>query len=289
MTRLADALLTGEAFSYGRNARVLDPRFGGQNGVAPNLAEWVSTTNYTRRNINVMLMEAPRGFLMMPDAAFYVNALKALIELHMRTWDGFNSTITVATAETQIGGAGEMLETPTNVTRERSQITSQVTDLYGRPFQNLLQDWIYYLIGDPDTKTPMISAIAGVRPEDMLADMYGATILAYEPDPTNTKVSKAWLVTNFFPKTSGDILGKRDLTAGFETLDLSIQWSSICQTSRGVEMFAQAVHDNLNLTNANPMMRKAFIDQVSSEVAGLPEGSLANDFSNLANSAVLAT
>jgi hypothetical protein len=54
-------------------------------------------------------------------------------------------------------------------------------------------------------------------------------------------------------------------------------------------MFAQAVMDSQSLTNANPMMRKAMIDSISSEVSGLSQGSYSGDLSNLANSAVLAT
>lgn len=268
MARLADALLTGQAFSRGRKVQQLDLQYGGQNGYAPNLAEWASTTHYVRRNLVCLLIEAPKGFAMMPDPAFYVSALKSMVEIHAKTWDGFASGLTVdAGAETAVGGAGEMFQDFVNVTRARTNPVSTFTDMYGRPIQHFLHDWITYLIADPDTKVPALSTIAGVKPADLLADMYSATMLFYEPDPTHTQVAKAWLTTNMYPKTTGDIIGKRDLTAAGEILDLSIEWTGLTQTGAGVVNFAQTLMDAMNLANANPMMRNSFIQAIASDVS----------------------
>lgn len=267
MGRLTNALLTGQAQSRTVQVPQLDLQFGGQQGYAPNYGEWASTTHYVRRNLVAMLLEAPKGFSMLPDPTYYVSALKAMVEVHAKTWDGFKSTLTVEAAETAVGGAGEMFQDPTNVKRERTVPVSTFVDMYGRPMQNFLHDWITYLIGDPDTKVPMISTIAGLKPSDLLADMYGATMLFYEPDPTHTKAAKAWLCTNMFPKTTGDIIGKRELAADMETLELSIEWSAVTQTGAGVVKFAQKLMDQINLANANPNMRKAFMQAVTADVS----------------------
>lgn len=289
MTRLADAILNGQAMAYGRRTPMVDPKYGGQNGAAPNLAQWVSSSKYRPQQARVVLWEAPRGFASMPNGDYYINTLKAMFELHTRRWSGFSSTLEVSASEVAVGGANEMFQTPNKVTRNRTNITSEIDDLYGRPFQNFLEDWIFYLIGDPDTQTPMINTIADVKVPDMLADMYGCTILTYLPDPTNTKVDKAWLSTNVFPMSAGENNGERDLTSAREAEALSITWSGVTQTGRGVEMLAQAVMDSMSLTNANPMMRKAFADQIDPNVASVKQGSYATDLSNMVNSAVIAS
>jgi hypothetical protein len=269
MARLPDALMAGQASSRGRQVPQLDVQYGGMNGFAPNYAEHISQTHYVRKDLIALLIEIPRGFMLLPEPDFWISTLKSMVELHAMNWDGLQSALTVETASTPVGGAGEQFDDPTNVTRAKSDPTCTVRDMYGRPFQNMLHDWITYLIMDPDTKTPMISTIAGQKPKDWLADMYSCTVLFMEPDPTHTQIAKAWLTTNMFPKTTGDINGKRDRTAGGETLDLSIQWSGITQTGMGVVNFAQTCLDqiNLGLTNANPGLRQSFLSAINSDVA----------------------
>ena len=174
--RLANAFMTGEAQSRGRLTPQLDPRFGGQNGWAMNLDEWPSTTHYMRPNVVCKLLRAPLGFAYL-DSKRYNAALAALFETHMQTWDGLNSTLTVETEETPVGHAGEVFQDVTKVSRARTELSSEVFDLYGRPFQNLLEDWILYLIGDPDTGIPALSMVDGVEVGDWLADMRSATLL----------------------------------------------------------------------------------------------------------------
>lgn len=287
MARLPDALMNGQAFAYGRQEPILDPRYGGQHGTAVDLSQLVSSTKYRRNHTRHMIMEGPLGFSLMPESAYYLSALKSLVELHAITWEGFNSGLTVATAESTVGGGGEILETPTNVTRERTNPQCTVVDLYGRPFQNFIHDWITYLIMDPETKTPMITTIADVPVGSMTLEMYSMTVLSWEPDPTNTRVSKAWLTAGMYPKSTNDILGKRDLTNGMEHLELSIQWTGVTQTGRGVEMLAQSVMDNMSQINANPMMRSAFLKGFQADLMQPDMSGLASSTASLADQSVM--
>lgn len=268
--RLADAILTGD-HAKGR-APMTNIVYGGQNGFAPNLEEWVSNTHYVRRNLVCILIEAPAGFKLLPEPQFWVNALKAMFEVHAKTIDGFAKGLTVDVSETDAGGAGEKMEDHTNVTRARSNPSFGLVDLYGRPIQNFVHDWIINLIGDPDSKVPRVCTLAGVKPSDMMADMYSATALFFEPDPTHTKVAKAWLTTNMFPKGTGDITGKRDLASAGELSELTIEFTGWSQTGLGVDAFAQALLDKINLTNANPYARNAFVNKISSDVDGKGHG-----------------
>lgn len=270
MARLSNALLTN-AFSLGE-APMLDPQYGGQNGYAPNLTEWVSNQSYVRRNMICMLIESPRGFNYLQDPSFWHSALKAMVETHAKTIEGLNSEIKVTVAESPSGGGGEMQQDPTNVTRERSQPVFTFIEKYGRPFQTFIQEWIRSLIMDPESKVPDIATLSGERPGDLLADMYAATMLFFEPDPTHTKVAKAWLCCNMYPQGTGPIIGKRDLTSEGETSEIQVEFTAVTQTGLGVRMFAQRMLDSINFTNANPYLRPAFVNRVSADVAAVGRG-----------------
>lgn len=266
MGRLADAILNG-GYASGA-APMLDLQYGGQNGYAPNLVEWVSNQAYVRRNLICLLIEAPRGFQYMDDPDFWVSALKSMVERHARTIDGFQAGLEVAFAESPVSGGGEMQQDPTNVTRARSTPSFTFVDKYGRPIQNFIYEWITNLIMDPDSKVPNIATLPGVRPSDLLADMYSATMLFFEPDPSHTTVSKAWLTTNMYPRVTGDITGKRDLTTEGELSEITIDFTGVSQSSLGVRAFAQALFDRINFVNANPHLQPAFMQNIDPNVEG---------------------
>jgi len=283
MSRLSDAILLN-GYARGR-APMLDPTYGGQNGFAPNLTEWVSQTHYVRRNIHCILLEAPRGFQYLPQPEFWVHALKNMVEVHARTIEGLNAGLEVENSSVAVSGSLEVFEDTTNVNRTRSQVTFGFTDLYGRPMQNFLHNWITYLMGDPDNKIPMINTILGTRPEDMLADISSATMLFVEPDPTHSKVSKAWLGTNMRPTTTGPIEGRKDLQAAGDLSELSIQFTGVYQSGVGVDLFAQAILNSLNLNNANPNLRPAFAKGIHSDVFATGRG-LAGNMNDLSSTAL---
>ena len=261
MARLTDALLNGKAFSENRNQPMLDLAQGGQFGFSTNLSQWISNQAYVRRNLVCLVIESPKFFEKMPNPTKWVQTLRAVLELHAKSIDGLNAGLTVDVTSTPVGGGGEEQEEFTNVTRARSQPSFSFVEKYGMPIQSFLRDWITYGMMDPDTKFANIGTLAPENvPKDMLADWYSCTCLFFEPDPTHRKVVKAWLVTNMFPKSTGDIVGKRDLTSAGETLELSIEFTGIAQYNLGTINFAQKLLDNINITNANPYLQKAFLD-----------------------------
>jgi hypothetical protein len=267
MARVTSALLEGKAFSKGRTQPMLDLTYGGQLGYAPNLPEWVSNQAYIRRNLFCLLIEAPKFFQSMPDPDKWVQTLRALVELHPRTIEGLNGGLTVETAETPVGGGGEMQEEFTDVKKARSQPVFTFDEKYGMPIQTFLRDWITNGLMDPDSKVASIGTLAkGTYPTDMLADQYAATMIFIEPDPTHRKVVKSWLTTNMFPKGTGDIVGKRDLTAGGELTSLNIEFTGISQFNLGSNILAQTLLDNINITNANPYLRPAFVNGIDPKV-----------------------
>lgn len=273
MSRITNAILDQKAYGRGSNQPMLDPTYGGQMGYAPNLVEWVSNQAYVRRNLIPVLLEAPRFFQNMPDPQKWVDTLKSLIELHCRTVEGLNATLTVEVDSHPVGGAGEIQEEVIDTKRERSAPVFTFVEKYGMPIQTFLYNWITYGIMDPDTKFALANTLDGNnRPTDMLADQYSCSVLFMEPDPSHRKVVKSWICTNMFPKGTGEITGKRDLTTAGEISTLSIEFTAITQFNLGTNLFAQSILDQINMTHANPYLRPAIIDKIAADVAASSQG-----------------
>lgn len=287
-TRVTDALLQGRAFSKGTTQPMLNPSFGGQGGFAPDLREWVSNANYVRRNVFCLLLEAPQFFQKMTekDPDIWVRALRALVELHPRSIEGLNAGLTVETAETPVGGGGEVQEEFVNVTRARSTPTFTLDEKYGMPIQTFLYNWITYGMMDPESKVANVGTLASGYPEDMLPDQYAMTCIFIEPDPTHRKVVKAWLCTNMFPKGTGDIIGGRDLSAAFNLQQINLEFTALSQYGVGVNQFAQRLLDQVNITNANPFFRPAFTQEVSADVQAATDTGYEAKVEDLGNTAL---
>lgn len=270
MARVTEAILD-QAYSVNAEQPMLDLTYGGQGAWAPNLVEWVSNQAYVRRNLICILLEAPRIFTLFPDSDKWVQSLKSLIETHTRSVEGFNAGLTVETDEHPVGGAGEMQQEVVDVKRARSEPTFTFVEKYGRPIQTFLDYWIRYGLMDPDTKFAL-AATLGTPPEDLLADWYSMSCLFIEPDPTHHRVIQAWVSTNMFPKSNGDITGKRDLTTASEIVTLNIEFTALSQYGIGVNMFAQEVLDMININNADPFFRPSHIQSISPDVDAQPRG-----------------
>lgn len=286
MSRVDKAILeSGTAYATGHQAPMLDLQFGGQMGYAPDLSEWVSNQSYVRRNLICMLIEAPKAFSLLPNPTQWVATLRSLVELHPISIDGLNAGLDVEFAESPVGGAGQMQHDFTDVKEAVSNVTFKWKEKYGMPVANFLRGWIINLMMDPNSKFANIATITGKAPTDMLADQYAATMLFFEPDPTHTKIVKSWLVTNMMPKKTGDIVGRRDLTAAGEQTEYDIEFTGIAQFSLGVDAFAQKMLDGISLTGANPYMRDAFIKNISADVLATKK-SYSDGVSTLAATAI---
>ena len=266
MARITDALLTNKAFSIGRTSPMLDLTSGGQMGFSPDLTEWVSNQAYIRRNIFCLLLEAPRFFRFLQNPEKWTATLRALVELHPKTIEGLNAGLTVEVVSTPVGGGGEEQDEFVDVKRARTQPVFTFDEKYGMPIQTFLREWITQGLMDPDSKVAGVGTLAGNRPTDMLADMYAMSCIFIEPDPTHRKVMKSWVTTNMFPKGTGDIIGKRDLVSASEITTLNIEFTGVSQYNLGSNILAQRLLDNINISNANPYLRPAFINGIDPEV-----------------------
>ena len=286
MSRVTEAILqSGTSYATGHQAPMLDLQYGGQMGFAPDLTEWVSNQAYIRRNLICLLVEAPKGFALLPNPDAWTGTLRALVELHAMSIDGLNAGLEVESSQTPVGGAGQQQDDVTNVTETQSKVTFKWNEKYGLPIATFLRAWITNLIMDPNTKYANVLTATGTPPTDMLADFHSATMLFIEPDATFSKVIKSWLVTNMYPTTSGEITGRKDLTAANEVQSYDIAFTGIAQFGIGVDVFAQTLLNGIKITGANPQLREAFVQQITANILATKK-SFSNGIDTLAAAAV---
>ena len=277
MSRLTDAILGKQAYGrYGEGTVMLDLAHGGQHGYSTNPEEWISNQAYVQQHLTFIVLETPRFFEKMPESQKWIQTCKSIFEQHATSITGYNAALSADFEEHAFGGAGEMQQEVTNVTRVRSEPVFELIEKAGRPIQNFLEIWMTYGMMDPESKYALMGTLSNV-PEDALADWFTMSGIAFETDPLNRKVNKAWITTNMMPKGTGDITGKRDLRTAKEILTLSVEMTGISQYGAGPRAFAQSLLDKMNRTNANPTLRPAFINKITSDleaanISGYREG-----------------
>lgn len=272
MGRLTDSFITDAYGGVAGQAPTLNLQLGGQHGWSPNLSELYNNQAYVSRPAFCLMIEAPEMFKVLPSGAKWIQALKAMFELHAYSFEGLNAELKVETDTHDVGGAGEKQHEVVNVTREASTPKFSFVEKYGRPIQILHEYWIRYGLMDPDTKFAMLNSLGVSNVKDMLADWYGATLLFVVPDPLNKTVDRAWLTTNVFPFSAGANTAKRDLKTGQEILTLDIEYAGTSQYGLGVNKFAQTLMDAINVKNADPFMRNSFVKNISADVTAATVG-----------------
>ena len=267
-----DVFQSADDFAKYQTAPMVSLQKGGQFGHFTDISQYVASANYIRKNLICVLMAAPLGFDDLENPKALKAILKHLVEVQAKSIEGLNATITVDYTETPVGGAGEMQEDVSNVTRQRSSPTFTWTEKYGKPINAFLEYWIFQLLGDPESKIPQVVTRGTKKPTDLLPDYTGASMLFIETDMTGTKVLRAWLCTNMHPKTGGQVEGRRDMTSAGETIDYSVEFTSLTQHGVGVNQLGQKVLDGMNLTYANPNKRPAFMDGIDSGIGAQKVG-----------------
>lgn len=269
MARLKGTLIAnGNAYSNMSFAPTVDLRLGGQNGFIPDYRTYLSNSAYVQRNVIPFLIEYPRGFNHLPNPEIWIGTLKSLVETQALTIEGLNGKVNVSYTENAIGSSGEMQEDFTQVTRERSTPSFTWVERQGRPIHLFFNGWIFYLIGHPDTQTPMINSLPQNADKyfDFLPDFNSMSVLFVEPDPFQRRVVEAWLCVNMMPKTSGDLSGKRDLASAMSDRKVTIDFTAMTMMSLGVNQFGQWLLNQLNYVGLNPHTRRSAIETISANI-----------------------
>ena len=271
MARLAKAIIgiDGSAGrTYGGQSGAINLSQGGQFGLmsrigytaedGKNYSEFISSHSYISKNVIPIVLDYPRFFDFMPEPELWISAYKNLIETIPRSIEGLQSGLTVETDEHPIGGAGEMMEEPTDVKRARSTLTFNVRERAGKSITKFLDYLIRYGLMDPDQKRPLI--IRHFKDQQGLEDVQGmytpdyytGTAIFIEPDITTRVCIDAWLCTNMFFKSNGERTGKRDITAAGEVKDLSLESTCITMSNENVRILADKLLKELTILKTVP-------------------------------------
>ncbi len=271
--RLQDIFTGQQAYDRGRTAPTLNPTYGGQFGFSPDYANYLSNSAYIRKNVICRLISAPAGFNLLPEGQLWIQTLKSIVELHSQTIDGLQQTLSVNFNPTPFGQSGEMQDDLTQVQRSPSDVTMTFPEKYGRPFSKFFFNWIEELLMHEQTGYPNIVTRLGQGVlTDLLPDIRAATMIFIEPDPTLQFVDKSWLITNMMPKTSGDIVGRKDMTAPGDAVSLSVGFTGIGMIGVGVDQFAQMLLSQMSLVGANPNLRPSYIQAIDPDVSAAAQG-----------------
>lgn len=269
MANIRDRILSGN-FANNSTTPMVNAMEGGQNGPSLNLGKYVNNAAYVKRNVIARVVEFPRWVEYMEEPAIWRKAIKTFFEVHTQI-SGLNKGLQAEFTEQQLGSTNHVQYDLARVTEEQSEVTHSTPDKYGKVYQHLFSTWLRYGMQDPETRLPLISVINDTVP-DLLPDMYSATVLYFEPDPTHRHIQDAYLITNMAPRSNGPDEARKDLSAGGELNELAIAFTGLQQTNLGVKQFAKEVLDTMNLGSMNPDTRKAFISEVSADALATPGG-----------------
>lgn len=265
------------------HAPMVDIRYSGQHGFISNIGTYVANANYIPMQLVALLLEAPRGFNYLPQPDVQIGMLKSLVEDQAHSITGLNRTLEVSFVSVPVSGSGEVQEDVSDVTRTRSQPTFSWYEKEGRSISYFFEQWITYLLMDPDAKYPMLSSIVGSGgPTDLLPDYRTMTVLFFEPDRQHKYIVNAWLSTNMMPNGTGDWTSRRNKTDAPSTVELQIQFSALTQSNYGVRDFAQRLLDRMNMQRVNPDFRPSYLDEIDAAVAAQKVGYTV-DFDNSSN------
>lgn len=272
MKTASEILLGARAMGAHATAPMIDPSFGGQFGYANNYEEYLANSGYVRTNLIPIVIDFPKFFDYMPNPDIWKRMCKSIFELRPKTIEGLNAGLTVDYGEHEFGAAGEMQSEAINVTRARTEPSfAYASDIYGNAIQTFIYYWISYGIMDADTKYPLVGTLAN-HPETALHDLSSMTMAFIEPDPLHRKVVKSWIVTGMRPKGTGDIVGRMDKVAGSELTEFTLEMTGVAQFNLGTNTVAQKLLDDMNITNASPLLRAAFVSGRSSDAQAATQG-----------------
>jgi hypothetical protein len=285
MSRIKDSVLAKDKAYAGQSA-INDLSFGGQSGLAANIGavgadgenvgEWISNQAYVKRNIIPVVLKYPKFFDQMGDSKDkLIASYKALIELHPMSIDGLSSGLTVEFDEHAVGGAGEMQEEITNVTRARSTPSFTYKEKAGKAIQKFVDFIIRYGYMDPDTKQPLVAAqLTDEQKKGIYSpDFYTGTVLFIEPDVLQLNAVDAWLCVNMAFKGNGDRTGKRDIHSAGEAPEIILESTAITLNNDVVIKLADTILKSMVVIGFNPNTDTVLpVNKIDTNVKGATTG-----------------
>lgn len=257
------------SLNRGDSANTIDIRVGGQQGLLPDFANWANNANLVKQRLIPVLLQAPGGMQYQPDGASRIAMLKAMIELHPIAISGLNRSLTAEFAETVVSNAGEMMETVTKTTRERSVPALTIPEKEGKPCTHLIEDWIIDLLMDPQTGYPGVIRYAAYEEAGsppISPDFRSMVVLFIEPNATMSGVNAAYLCVNMMPKGVTDESSSA-IGEALEEVNLELEFTALTQTGDAVNKLALNYLKSLDKRGLAPAALQSFVPGIAANVA----------------------
>lgn len=262
MAKYTDLFL--DNLTESQKSNILNVSKGGLEGHIPHIGKVIDGTTYENYLANALyvsqdviakVLTTPKFFEFMPSPDIWRKIWVSLFEEHPKSITGFNSTLTVETDEVEIGGTNEFMQTPKDVKKARTTVTLEIPEKMHKTVSKYIDLCIRFGIKDPIVKRPLaaqyvsnISEITG----GWTPDYYSGSVIYIEPDVTRLTVVDAWFQTQVYFKTTGDRTGKRNMSAGGDSVTLSIETAGITMSTENILEFAQTLLPNITNLYAIP-------------------------------------
>ncbi|QNI20996.1 tail-tube protein [Vibrio phage vB_pir03] len=267
---MAEALLNAEN-PLSAHTRVMDISTGSQLGHMQDPENWTKAAFYMRPQVMPVLLQAPLGFKWLPDGAGMTKRLKALVETKAKSITGLNSTLTAEFEEIQVSKSGEMHQTLTKVSRERSNPNFVWNEYRGMPIYKDLSRWMIDLMEDPMTGAPGVikyQAYADDGYPELLDHLTSMIVLFIQPNHNLTGVDFAYLCSNMKPISVPNEAALEYGTAR-TAVEHAIDFTALTLTSDqvvAVADLAKAYLDSINKQGYSPAALKPFISQINPDL-----------------------
>lgn len=258
--------------SYGGAEAVARLDVDGQNGFSTDFRYLNANTPYVKQRTLCFVLEVPAFFKYIGNNGREITrAFKSIMENKTEKISGLDSSIKAEYTQVNIGPT-EVFDAFTRSTREKSEPTHTLTDLYGRAISTFFETWIVMGLGDPITNIPGVvtsrkyleeirgrNAVNGQHIYTLMPENVAATCIYIEPDPTMTFAVNAWLCTNMMPDNAGDRQGEMDRTSAPDKQEITIKFTCVQEVNSGVKVLANNVLQALEIRGMNSVDRRAYI------------------------------
>lgn len=226
-----------EGFDSSVGGDALDLRYGGLNGILPNIGRevdgimyggWISNTPATTGIVHAVLIDYPKFFDMCgSEAATKLKGmLSALVSTHAEVIEGINDTTTLEYSDdAKIGYTQESVQQVIKAAMEVTSPSMTFTEKYGLPIRKLLTFIQRYGIADVYTQNNLAFLLPDYKKTPWLSNMQSFAIMVYETDPQGTIVTNAQIVANMMPMSTGEFVFKKDISSSKEVKKYTIQFT----------------------------------------------------------------
>lgn len=291
MSRLSDSVAqSGAGAGAYTRTTMANPLVGGYFGFSANMANYVANAGFRLQQLQCAVLWVPGAIQNLDNPELWVGHIKAVMEQHTRTIEGFQRALQVDHFTQPAGGAGAEQFDPGNVTQQQPTPSHGIGEKYGFPNGTLFEWWIRLFIMDPDIKRPLIMFYPN-PPADLLPDMTSMICLYWDTDPTGFEIINAYLGVGMQPKSSGTRESRMDRSQAVASdLVHNIEFTGTFIMNEAVNQLAAEINAQRMTVGAIPYMQELpdELTTINTDVQAVKTG-VANQVEDLVNSQVNLT